>query len=348
MATLHFEDMLDDEADALPNIRNAPVNRTGELRRRKPGYKHKTINLETLVDPASQQDEAGQFEFSYHASRHERVWIIESLGGFFANLWVDDVLRRLKGGKEANVYQCTANPSLTDGVPYLAAKVYRPQQVRNLKNDHLYREGRPNLDANGHQILDGRMNRAMANRTNFGRDLLHSSWIEHEFLTMQVLHQAGADVPYPYARNNNAILMEYIGGDNMPAPSLQEVSLYKKQAYQLFERVVHNIELMLANRRIHADLSAYNILYWDGEICLIDFPQAIDPLQNRNAYAIFARDVRRTCEYFARQGVPTDATRLAVQMWKKHGLRIKPDIHPGLLDDQDEQDRKLWQSQGQE
>ncbi|MBW6466102.1 MAG: hypothetical protein K0B06_06330 [Brevefilum sp.] len=65
----------------------------------------------------------------------------------------------------------------------------------------------------------------------------------------------------------------------------------KLDARQTFDRLIHNIEIMLANQRVHGDLSAYNILYLEGEIYLIDFPQAIDPEVNRNASAIFKRDI---------------------------------------------------------
>jgi RIO kinase 1 len=120
---------------------------------------------------------------------------------------------------------------------------------------------------------------------------------------MQVLHAAGADIPKPYASGNNAILMGYYGDAIMGAPTLNDVDLDRTEARQLFERVIHNIDLMLSHNRVHGDLSAYNILYWDGDIVLIDFPQAIHPEINHSSYKIFQRDVVRVCEYFARQGM---------------------------------------------
>ena len=265
------------------------------------------------------------------------------MGSFYDGQWLDDVLRLLKGGKEASVYQCLANPAVTLSAPYIAAKVYRPRRFRNLKNDHLYREGRARLDENGHEILDGRMNHAMDKRTGYGLRLMHSSWIEHEYQTMQILHAAGADIPTPYARGDNAIMMEYIGGSDMPAPTLNTINLHPDEAAPLFERVLHNVDLMLANQRVHGDLSAFNVLYWEGQIKVIDFPQAVNPHRNRNAYLIFKRDIRRLCEYFARQGVISNARQIAAEMWTSHGYRIRPNVHPGLLDDNDEDDYAYWQ-----
>jgi RIO kinase 1 len=292
------------------------------------------------VEIAEQDDSHKTFDFTYQASRHERWWLIGSLGGFYEQQWISDVLRLVRGGKEANVYQCQGTAST--GADFIAAKVYRPRQLRNLRNDSLYREGRANLDVDGHEIRDERMKRAMRHRTAFGQELIHTSWLAHEFSTLQVLHAAGADVPVPYATADNAILMGYIGGAMAAAPTLNGVRLEPGEARPLFERVLRNIEIMLRNERIHGDLSAYNILYWEGQITLIDFPQAISPQDNRNAYRIFERDLARVCGYFDHQGVHANPCKLATDLWTSFGYRLAPDVHPGLLDAEDNGDRQYW------
>jgi RIO kinase 1 len=100
---------------------------------------------------------------------------------------------------------------------------------------------------------------------------------------------------------------------------------------------------MLANDIVHGDLSAYNLLYREGQITMIDFPQVVSAQNHPSAWQIFSRDVRRVCEYFSRQGVKTDAGRLAAELWKAHGFRIQAEVHPGLLDGDDPADRQLWQ-----
>jgi RIO kinase 1 len=340
---LDFYEPLGDYDDT-PNIRNMS-NR--ERRNAKTGRQQKTSKRKhktAQTNITDQMDGIESFKFSYQASHHERTWIVDSLGGFFEQQWLDDILRLLKGGKEAHVYQCLTNPTIT-GIqsPYLAAKVYRPRRFRNLKNDHLYREGRVRLDENGHEIVKGGKLHAMNKRTDYGLKLMHTSWIEHEYQTMQILHRAGADVPVPLVRGDNAILMEYIGDDEMPAPTLNSVDLDSAEAQSLFRQVLRNVEIMLANNRIHGDLSAYNILYWEGEITLIDFPQAIDPEKNRNAYWIFERDMVRVSEYFTRQGLVSNPYRIAAQMWTSMGWRLQPDVDPGLLNEEDEGDHAYWQ-----
>ena len=327
MTTNHQFELYEQMEDLknLPPIRNVSDDQLQYRRHRKKANKaNKDQELYEL------EEKENQFNFSYGASKHEKAWIIDALSDFYRQNWIDDILMLIKGGgKEASVYQCLANPSAP--YKYIAAKVYRPRKFRQLRNDSLYREGRTHLDDEGHEIRDNRALHAIQKRTNFGKRLLHTSWIEHEYQTMDILHKAGADVPEPFASGNNAILMSYIGWDDVPAPTLNSVKLSLKEAHNLLEKAIRNVEIMLSNHCVHGDLSAFNILYQDGEIFLIDFPQAIDPHVNRNAYAIFKRDITRLCEYFQSQGLDCEPNSLANQLWERHGYEIQPDIDPRFL-----------------
>ena len=155
---------------------------------------------------------------------------------------------------------------------------------------------------------------------------MHTSWIEHEFRTLQILFDAGCDVPKPYASDHNAILMDYVGDEGYAAPTLNGVKLYPSRVQRVFDQIVYNLEIMLDNERVHGDLSAYNILYWDGEITLIDFPQAINPNKNPNAYQIFQRDVTRICDYLITQGVSVRSKFLADDLWRSRGYSKAPNF----------------------
>ena len=291
----------------------------------------------------AQDDSRKNFKFTYKAARFEEGWLLDSLGGFYERKWISDVMRRIKGGKEASVYLCRAGTEVQ--AELVAAKVYRPRSLRNLKNDHAYREGRDNLDAEGKIVLDDGMQHAMAKRTEYGKNLLHQSWIAYEFTCMRALKAAGADVPIPYEMASNAILMGYIGDINGCAPTLSEISFTRSEARKVFEQVIQNVELLLAHERIHGDLSAYNILFWDAGITLIDFPQVISPKINRNAFQIFQRDVTRVCEYFNKQGLSLNARKISGDLWIKYGYKLDPDVDIRLLDAEDPEDWALWQKQ---
>ena len=143
----------------------------------------------------------------------------------------------------------------------------------------------------------------------------------------------------------NAILMDYIGDFGNAAPTLNSVRLDPEEVHPLFERTIRNIDLLLSNQYIHGDLSAYNILYWDGDITLIDFPQVVRPESNPSAWIIFLRDVTRVCQYFNSQGMRTNPRKLAAELWTSHGHRITKEVDPRDLDAENKDDRRLWERQ---
>jgi RIO kinase 1 len=87
---------------------------------------------------------------------------------------------------------------------------------------------------------------------------------------------------------------------------------------------------MLACHRVHGDLSAYNLLYWEGEYKIIDFPQAVDPRRNSKAVDLFTRDIERVSQYFSRFGVRCDAPALANDLWSRYQLSnpLDADVAP--------------------
>jgi RIO kinase 1 len=230
-----------------------------------------------------------------------------ALEAFFSQGLITGVPQVVKSGKEATVYCCQAHPST--GVELLAAKVYRPRNNRSFRNDSIYQEGR--------LIREGHVRRAVENKSRFGREAQFGIWIDYEFAALKALYKAGADIPRPLTRSGSAILMEYLGDHQGPAPALQNVDLSQDEVRRVFERLMRNIELLLANNYVHADLSAYNVLYWQGQIRIIDFPQAVDPRFNPNALSLLTRDIENICRYVARYGLERDGQRIAEQLWRR-------------------------------
>jgi RIO kinase 1 len=130
-----------------------------------------------------------------------------------------------------------------------------------------------------------------------------------------MLHRAGADVPEPIALSGSVILMEYVGDDETPAPMLSAVRFEPAEARRVFARLMRNVELALANDRVHGDLSAYNVLYHDGDVRIIDFPQSVDPRFNSSALTLLEGDVERLCRHFERFGVEAEGWRISRELW---------------------------------
>lgn len=219
--------------------------------------------------------------------------------------FISNVLYRVKSGKEADVYCCEAQP--TAGAKLLAAKIYRPLEERSFKNDKIYQEGR--------YIEDARLRRAYSKKTSIGRKQQFYGWINAEYETLNVLYCAGAHVPKPYGTIDNAIVMEYIGDEEQPAPTLNRARLSAGEAQNIYGQIIGEIKLWFMNKRIHSDLSAYNILYWNGKITAIDFPQAVDPDRNANSFNLLLRDIENITDYFRKYNVICDPPLIASSIW---------------------------------
>jgi RIO kinase 1 len=322
--TLSRFDSTQDDLDTFDQYENLfdPMKTDRQARRRrKPKAKHtpKKAQDALLREIAAETGvESGGFETTYHPSKYEAGWLLQSLRTFYDQKLISDVLALVKGGKEASVYRCEAHP--VTGLDFVAAKVYRPRMFRSLSNDAMYREGRQVLTDSGAAVkeTDHRTMRAIGKKSGFGQQVAHTSWLMHEFTAMQQLQQAGAAVPQPIAASSNAILMDYIGDESIAAPILADVRLRRDEAAPLFDDVLRNIALMLDFDMIHGDLSAYNILYWDGAITLIDFPQVSHLRSNSRARFILERDVTRVCDYFAAQGYERDPQAITSHLWGRY------------------------------
>ena len=78
---------------------------------------------------------------------------------------------------------------------------------------------------------------------------------------------------------------------------------------------------MLAHDLVHADLSAHNILYWEGAVKIIDFPQAVARLAEPGGVQICSCAMSGgLCQYFARYGVAADPLQIATDFWTRYVL----------------------------
>jgi len=231
------------------------------------------------------------------------------LDAFVGDGSITEVLYVVRSGKEATVYCCRGADEFGGGL--VAAKVYRPLERRNFHNDAIYQPGH---DA----ALSRRDKLALRKKTRHGRDVQYGIWIHAEFQTLRMLFEAGADVPQVFSHSNGAILMEYLGDEEAAAPMLNRATLPREMADQLLRAIIDNVALWLRNNLVHGDLSPYNLLYWDGRVVAIDFPQAVDARINPNAKALLVRDLENVCAHFTSYGIRADANRIANALWANY------------------------------
>lgn len=223
--------------------------------------------------------------------------------------WISDVLYELKSGKEATAWCCAGGP--LSGVDFVAAKVYRPLEQRGFRNDAVYQAGRT-------AGMKRRERVAFEGKSRVGLKMRFSSWVEHEFRTLDLAHKAGTRVPRPITKTNDVILMEFIGDEDGPAPPLHTIRFSPDEAQYHLDGLLRDMAIWLKLHRVHGDLSAYNILYWQKQLVTIDFPQAVNPQTNPNGFELLERDVLNVCKYFGRFGARSNPAAIASDLWTSY------------------------------
>lgn len=215
---------------------------------------------------------------------------------------IDDVVRRLKSGKEADVY------TVLCGKEIRCAKVYKEATQRSFKQAVQYQEGR--------KVRNSRNARAMQKGSKFGRKQQEESWQTAEVDALFRLANAGVRVPQPYICLDGVLLMELItDGDGVVAPRLSDVILTEEEAVADFETMIRNIVRMLCAGIVHGDLSEFNVLMDAEGPVIIDLPQAVDAAANNHAESMFERDVNNMTEYYSRFAPQLQTTRYAKEIW---------------------------------
>ncbi len=199
---------------------------------------------------------------------------------------IDQIVARLKSGKEADVWLVRHAGEI------VTAKVYRARHVRSFKNDAAYKEGR--------QVRNSRTQRAMDRGSRFGREAADDAWKTKEADALYRLHAAGLRVPRPVLFYEGVLLMELIVDEHgHPAPRLVDARLAPEQASQLYATLRRQAVGMLACDLIHGDLSPYNVLVGADGPVVIDFPQVVGAAHNSQAEAFFLRDLRNLHRFCA-------------------------------------------------
>ncbi len=116
----------------------------------------------------------------------------------------------------------------------------------------------------------------------------------------------GVAVPYPIAYGDDIFDLEYIGDWERAAPQLRAARLSSAELEDAFAQLLVGLRSITAAGYAHGDLSAYNLLWWEGRLWFIDFPQAVDLAANLRGIDFLHRDVLNVCEWFQSRGLVVD------------------------------------------
>ncbi len=128
------------------------------------------------------------------------------------------------------------------------------------------------------------------------------------------MRQANVRVPAPYKCVHNVLVMEYIGDAKKPAPMLKDVSLSHPQ--KIFDEIMTFITRMYKKRIVHADLSAFNILFFRQKPYVIDVGQSV-LLDHPSSSEFLKRDIHNIVHYFKKYGIEADEQDFYEKLLKK-------------------------------
>ena len=215
---------------------------------------------------------------------------------------IDEVLRPLMSGKEADVYVVRCGNEIR------CAKIYKASEKRSFKKAAQYQEGR--------KVRNTRRARAMEKGSKFGRTEQETVWQSAEVDALYTLARAGVRVPKAFGCFDGVLLMELVLDEQGDvAPRLNDVSLSPEQAIEDHTVLIQHVVRMLCAGIVHGDLSEFNVLLDPYGPVIIDLPQAVDAAANNNAQSMLTRDINNIRAYYGQFAPELLQTQYAKEMW---------------------------------
>jgi RIO kinase 1 len=239
---------------------------------------------------------------------------------------IDDVLRQLMSGKEANVFVVRC------GSEVRCAKIYKDASERSFRQAVDYTENR--------KVKNSRQARAMAKGTKFGRQATEAAWQSAEVDALYRLAAAGVRVPQPYNFFEGVLLMELVTDtEGAAAPRLNDCQFTPEDALRHHATLLREVLRMLGAGIVHGDLSEFNILLGTDDAgqprpVIIDLPQAVDAAGNNHAQRMLLRDVANLRGFFGRFAPELLATDYGPEIWDlyRQGLLTPDTVLSGRFD----------------
>lgn len=124
------------------------------------------------------------------------------------------------------------------------------------------------------------------------------TWAQKEFKNLEKAVEVGVRVPKPIDVYRNIVVMEFIGTEGGPSPTLKEVGV--KDPIGALKTLMKYVQLLYQKARlVHGDLSEYNVMVKGEELVLFDLGQAVltsHPLTS----TLLSRDLNNLLSYFNR------------------------------------------------
>lgn len=195
---------------------------------------------------------------------------------------IDKIFGVVNSGKESRIYR-----GLDPEGENIAIKIYLTTSKEFRRGMLPYIEGDPRFK--------------LARRDT--RSLIYT-WARKEFKNLQRAYTSGIRVPKPIYVEKNVLVMEFIGEDDVAAPTLKEKQPDKPQ--KMYGIILKYIKLLYQKAKlVHGDLSEYNIMNLKNQPIIFDVSQAVS-IEHPRAKEFLLRDLRNLNQFFKKLNVKTN------------------------------------------
>ncbi len=126
-------------------------------------------------------------------------------------------------------------------------------------------------------------------------------WAQKEFKNLQKAYESGVRVPKPIHVEKNVLVMEFIGEDGLPAPTLKEKP--PDNPSRMYKVLLGYVRVLyLKAKLVHGDLSEYNIMSLNRKPVIFDMSQSIS-IEHPRAAELLQRDLNNLNSFFKKMGV---------------------------------------------
>jgi len=192
---------------------------------------------------------------------------------------IKQLLGVVKSGKESRIYR-----GVGPNGESLAVKIYLTVSAEFKRGMIPYVEGDPRFKTVRHD----------------SKSLVYT-WAQKEFKNLERAGEAGLRVPKPIVVEKNVLIMEFIGENDVPAPTLREERPSNPKT--IYKALLSSVKKLYREAGlVHGDLSEYNIMNDKGHPVIFDMGQSV-LVGHPMARELLLRDLKNVNIYFSKLGV---------------------------------------------
>lgn len=142
------------------------------------------------------------------------------------------------------------------------------------------------------------------------RSLIYA-WARKEYKNLQRASIAGIRVPKPIHVEKNVLIMEFIGKDGIPVPTLRDKAPKSlSEANNMYKAILDDVRTLYQKAGlVHGDLSEYNVMNSDGTHVIFDMSQAVR-VEHPSSQEFLLRDLKNLNYFFSKFGVQVRETEM--------------------------------------